>query len=218
MDFIMKVMFLTVASAYPKSAFKKASLAEINAIKPQRYQYKGGFVLFQMGSYWLIPRPNDSSESDNLPVNQWTFLEAAGNRAKLFYSQLILVAVLGLTVNPYGKVSSRSMSLSEAENQPCMADMVDGDENVNFSKMFSNPFGAMPLMFHPFHSNHQVFGCKEKFCLDTHAFHDLGFQVHPKTSITNEEQVDPFTLVADELAMLANRLRSMIVTEGKERT
>lgn len=59
----------------------------------------------------------------------------------------------------------------------------------------------------------QVFRCKEYIWLDRHRFHDVGFQAQHKGSITDEERVDPFSLVADELSLLASRLRSMILTE-----
>ncbi|XP_057815639.1 solanesyl-diphosphate synthase 1, mitochondrial isoform X1 [Cryptomeria japonica] len=59
----------------------------------------------------------------------------------------------------------------------------------------------------------KVLGYNGKYWLEKNAFHDFGFQVDRERSITNEEQVDPFTLVADELALMANRLRTMVVTE-----
>lgn len=43
--------------------------------------------------------------------------------------------------------------------------------------------------------------------------HDVRYQIHQDGNTTTEEPVDPFSLVADELSILANRLRSMVVSE-----
>lgn len=44
-------------------------------------------------------------------------------------------------------------------------------------------------------------------------FHDASFHLVSDNDAGYEEKVDPFSLVADELAVLANRLRSMVSTE-----
>ncbi|KAL0398303.1 UNVERIFIED_CONTAM: Solanesyl diphosphate synthase 3, chloroplastic/mitochondrial [Sesamum radiatum] len=45
------------------------------------------------------------------------------------------------------------------------------------------------------------------------AVSSVGQQAHIQSSSVVEEQLDPFSLVADELSILANRLRSMVVAE-----
>ncbi|XP_028760540.1 solanesyl diphosphate synthase 3, chloroplastic/mitochondrial-like isoform X2 [Neltuma alba] len=44
-------------------------------------------------------------------------------------------------------------------------------------------------------------------------FVDAGRQIHCQTSSIVEDQLDPFSLVADELSVIANRLRAMVVAE-----
>ncbi|XP_050209671.1 solanesyl diphosphate synthase 3, chloroplastic/mitochondrial [Mercurialis annua] len=50
---------------------------------------------------------------------------------------------------------------------------------------------------------------------ETSSWSSLAFkqQIHHQSSSLVEEQLDPFSLVADELSVLANRLRSMVVAE-----
>ncbi|KAH9328382.1 hypothetical protein KI387_000490, partial [Taxus chinensis] len=93
-------------------------------------------------------------------------------------------------------------------------------KSVSHSKLFSS--ATIASAFRHTHINQtslipptpcKVLGYNGKFWLETNAFHDFGFQAHRESSVTNEEQVDPFTLVADELGVLANRLRLMVVTE-----
>ncbi|KAK1304522.1 hypothetical protein QJS10_CPB11g01807 [Acorus calamus] len=59
----------------------------------------------------------------------------------------------------------------------------------------------------------KVLGCRPNYSWGLHTFHDATFQVLHKRSSAVEEPVDPFSLVADELSLVANRLRSMVVAE-----
>ncbi|XP_077253830.1 solanesyl diphosphate synthase 3, chloroplastic/mitochondrial-like isoform X2 [Tasmannia lanceolata] len=59
----------------------------------------------------------------------------------------------------------------------------------------------------------KVMDCRETYCWGSHAFHDVRYQIHHDNSSIAEEPLDPFSLVADELLILANRLRSMVVAE-----
>ncbi|ERM99202.1 solanesyl diphosphate synthase 3, chloroplastic/mitochondrial isoform X1 [Amborella trichopoda] len=62
--------------------------------------------------------------------------------------------------------------------------------------------------------NPEVLGCKEIYHIwSSHAYHDARYQIHQERSSIIEEPVDPFSLVADELSILANRLRAMVVAE-----
>ncbi|XP_043703070.1 solanesyl-diphosphate synthase 1, mitochondrial-like isoform X1 [Telopea speciosissima] len=62
-------------------------------------------------------------------------------------------------------------------------------------------------------STDRVWGYGETNRLDSHAIHGVGYQVHNERSSIIEEQVDPFSLVAEELSILANRLRAMVIAE-----
>ncbi|XP_042477452.1 solanesyl-diphosphate synthase 1, mitochondrial-like isoform X2 [Macadamia integrifolia] len=62
-------------------------------------------------------------------------------------------------------------------------------------------------------STDRVWGYQETNCLGSHAIHGISYQVHNERSSIIEEQVDPFSLVAEELSILANRLRAMVVAE-----
>ncbi|XXG74714.1 hypothetical protein AAC387_Pa07g3366 [Persea americana] len=59
----------------------------------------------------------------------------------------------------------------------------------------------------------KVCGGRGSYCYGSHAFHDVRYQIHQERSSVVEEPLDPFSLVADELSTLANRLRSMVVAE-----
>ncbi|KAK2992941.1 hypothetical protein RJ640_009450 [Escallonia rubra] len=68
----------------------------------------------------------------------------------------------------------------------------------------------------------KVLGCRVLYSWISGAFSSMGQQVQYQGNsvveisddfILFQEQVDPFSLVADELAILANRLRSMVVAE-----
>lgn len=65
----------------------------------------------------------------------------------------------------------------------------------------------------PLISNEKVLGCRVIYTWISSAFNGVGQQLQYQTSSVIEEQVDPFSLVADELSILANRLRSMVVAE-----
>ncbi|EOY27601.1 Polyprenyl synthetase - like 7 [Theobroma cacao] len=54
---------------------------------------------------------------------------------------------------------------------------------------------------------------RETFSWSLSAFLGIGRQIHHQSSSIIEEQLDPFSLVADELSLLAKRLRSMVVAE-----
>lgn len=66
---------------------------------------------------------------------------------------------------------------------------------------------------HESESDRQALGCREIMHLAYPTFHGLGRQIHHQSSSVVEEQLDPFSLVADELSLLANRLREMVVAE-----
>ncbi|KAL4627644.1 hypothetical protein ACB092_05G180000 [Castanea dentata] len=62
-------------------------------------------------------------------------------------------------------------------------------------------------------STHKVTGFREIFSWGLPALHGFRHNIHHQSSSIVEEQNDPFSLVADELSIVANRLRSMVVTE-----
>ncbi|KAK1309163.1 hypothetical protein QJS10_CPA09g00648 [Acorus calamus] len=59
----------------------------------------------------------------------------------------------------------------------------------------------------------KVLGCRQSYIWGSRAFHDAMYQVHHEKSSAVEEPMDPFSLVADELSLVANKLRSMVVAE-----
>ncbi|KAL3833668.1 hypothetical protein ACJIZ3_008404 [Penstemon smallii] len=63
----------------------------------------------------------------------------------------------------------------------------------------------------PIHSSEEVLGCRVIYSWVSSAINSVGQQAHLQSS--SEERLDPFSLVADELSILANRLRSMVVAE-----
>ncbi|RWR85838.1 solanesyl-diphosphate synthase 1, mitochondrial isoform X1 [Cinnamomum micranthum f. kanehirae] len=74
--------------------------------------------------------------------------------------------------------------------------------------------GEKPLKFSPGSpAASKVFGGRGSYCYGSHAYHDVRYQIHQERSSVVEEPLDPFSLVADELSTLANRLRSMVVAE-----
>lgn len=93
------------------------------------------------------------------------------------------------------------------------------------------PFGSRWLPSHPLlsgashsavaaaaDSSLKVLGCREAYSWSFPALHGIGHQIHHQSSsiiedTDSQEQLDPFSLVADELSILANRLRSMVVAE-----
>ncbi|GJM90137.1 hypothetical protein PR202_ga06390 [Eleusine coracana subsp. coracana] len=59
-----------------------------------------------------------------------------------------------------------------------------------------------------------VVGCRRAAFVSSRWLHDAQYQVrHDGASSRPEERQDPFELVADELSLLANRLRSMVAAE-----
>ncbi|GMY37984.1 solanesyl diphosphate synthase 3, chloroplastic/mitochondrial isoform X2 [Fagus crenata] len=65
----------------------------------------------------------------------------------------------------------------------------------------------------PTYSTQKVSGCGENISWGLPALHGFRHNIHHQSSSIVEEQHDPFSLVADELSILANRLRSMVVAE-----
>ncbi|KAI3840808.1 hypothetical protein MKW92_034794 [Papaver armeniacum] len=59
----------------------------------------------------------------------------------------------------------------------------------------------------------KVFGGGDTSYGNSHSFHSFRFQVQQGGSSLAEEPVDPFSLVADELSLIGNRLREMVVAE-----
>ncbi|KAK1395890.1 Geranyl diphosphate synthase [Heracleum sosnowskyi] len=66
-----------------------------------------------------------------------------------------------------------------------------------------------------FDSNRKVLGCRIIYSWISGTFNSIGQQVQYQSSsmVDSTEQVDPFSIVADELSILAERLRSMVVAE-----
>ncbi|XP_021904679.1 solanesyl diphosphate synthase 3, chloroplastic/mitochondrial-like isoform X2 [Carica papaya] len=62
-------------------------------------------------------------------------------------------------------------------------------------------------------STPKVFGCRETYLWSSHAFYGGRHLSYHQSSSIIEEELDPFSLVADELSLVANRLRSMVVAE-----
>ncbi|KAF9680340.1 hypothetical protein SADUNF_Sadunf06G0111100 [Salix dunnii] len=62
-------------------------------------------------------------------------------------------------------------------------------------------------------STPKVFNCRETYSWTVPSFYVFKHQIHHQSSSLVEEQLDPFSLVADELSLLANRLRSMVIAE-----
>ncbi|KAI0498835.1 hypothetical protein KFK09_019730 [Dendrobium nobile] len=58
-----------------------------------------------------------------------------------------------------------------------------------------------------------VIGFRETYFWGSHGLHDIRYQVHQEKTSADEEPLDPFSLVSDELSVIANRLRSMVVAE-----
>ncbi|KAK9726250.1 hypothetical protein RND81_05G202000 [Saponaria officinalis] len=56
-------------------------------------------------------------------------------------------------------------------------------------------------------------GCMEINSCSSHLFHEARRQIHHNAASTIEDQSDPFSIVADELLILADRLRVMVVAE-----
>ncbi|KAK4345242.1 hypothetical protein RND71_035418 [Anisodus tanguticus] len=92
------------------------------------------------------------------------------------------------------------------------------------SQISRNHFSRCRWLFslHPqqqlHHFNHidasqKVLGSRVIHSWVSNALTGIGQQIHHQSTAVAEEQVDPFSLVADELSLLTNRLRSMVVAE-----
>ncbi|KAL3739503.1 hypothetical protein ACJRO7_020851 [Eucalyptus globulus] len=57
-----------------------------------------------------------------------------------------------------------------------------------------------------------VLGCKDIYSWCLPSSYSIRHQIHHQTAV-EVEQLDPFSLVADELSVLANKLRSMVIAE-----
>ncbi|KAJ4976862.1 hypothetical protein NE237_001968 [Protea cynaroides] len=76
--------------------------------------------------------------------------------------------------------------------------------------------GQLPFpssFFNSIPSIDKVWGYRETHCSGLRAIHGIRYQVYHERSSIIEEQMDPFSLVADELSILADRLRAMVVAE-----
>ncbi|XP_019170249.1 PREDICTED: solanesyl diphosphate synthase 3, chloroplastic/mitochondrial [Ipomoea nil] len=65
----------------------------------------------------------------------------------------------------------------------------------------------------PFDASQQVLGRRAIYYWVSNAVKSIGQQVHHQSSAVAEEQLDPFSLVADELSLVANKLRAMVIAE-----
>ncbi|KAH7855790.1 hypothetical protein Vadar_028934 [Vaccinium darrowii] len=65
----------------------------------------------------------------------------------------------------------------------------------------------------PLDSTETAGGCRETYYWGSFSFHDIGRQIHHQSSSVVEDELDPFLLVENEISILANRLRSMVVAE-----
>lgn len=61
--------------------------------------------------------------------------------------------------------------------------------------------------------NSKVLGCRESFFWGSHGLHDIRYQIDQEGNSPAVETLDPFSLVADELSIVASRLRAMVVAE-----
>jgi len=59
----------------------------------------------------------------------------------------------------------------------------------------------------------KVVGCRGAALVSSRWLHEAQYQVRQDGASRAQEQQDPFELVADELSLLANRLRSMVAAE-----
>ncbi|XVF87110.1 hypothetical protein PTKIN_Ptkin18bG0093500 [Pterospermum kingtungense] len=86
--------------------------------------------------------------------------------------------------------------------------------NSLFGLLLSPPSPtSQPLLSNQIlHPTIQVCGGRGNFSWSLPAFLGLGRLIHRSSSVI-EEHLDPFSLVADELSLIANRLRAMVVAE-----
>ncbi|KAJ8761236.1 hypothetical protein K2173_001292 [Erythroxylum novogranatense] len=61
--------------------------------------------------------------------------------------------------------------------------------------------------------NQKASSFRETYSWSLPTFDGFKHQIHHQSSSLVEEQLDPFSLVADELSLLANRLRAMVIAE-----
>ncbi|XP_010549511.1 PREDICTED: solanesyl diphosphate synthase 3, chloroplastic/mitochondrial-like isoform X2 [Tarenaya hassleriana] len=62
-------------------------------------------------------------------------------------------------------------------------------------------------------SAQEGFGCRETYSWRSPVFGNFRHQLYHQSSSLVEEELDPFLLVADELSLLGNKLRAMVVAE-----
>ncbi|PQP93661.1 solanesyl diphosphate synthase 3 chloroplastic/mitochondrial [Prunus yedoensis var. nudiflora] len=63
-------------------------------------------------------------------------------------------------------------------------------------------------------STQKILGCRDFFSWGSPpVFHSYRHQIHHQSSSIVEEPLDPFSLVSDELSLIADRLRDMVVAE-----
>ncbi|EPS58436.1 geranyl pyrophosphate synthase [Genlisea aurea] len=76
--------------------------------------------------------------------------------------------------------------------------------------------GTLPLLenaAHPYESSQRVSGRRVLFSWVSNVVSNVGQQPQFQSNLSVEDHLDPFSLVADELSLLGNRLRSMVVAE-----
>ncbi|KAI5065769.1 hypothetical protein GOP47_0018393 [Adiantum capillus-veneris] len=113
-------------------------------------------------------------------------------------------------------------TFSEALNLPLQSDpriqgpqlpKVDGSIDVTCTTSSSLGFTVARGSLFEF-AGAQAFVRGQHFRWSTcNKFHDASFHLVSDNDARHEERVDPFSLVADELTVLANRLRSMVSSE-----
>ncbi|XP_008787643.1 solanesyl-diphosphate synthase 1, mitochondrial-like isoform X1 [Phoenix dactylifera] len=102
----------------------------------------------------------------------------------------------------YLRWALRSLSRSRAGFHGCSSE-----------RFFSTACCGHILSRNPSEIRSKVLGCREAFLWGSRGLHDIRYQIHQDRSSAAEEPLDPFSLVADELSILANRLRAMVVAE-----
>ncbi|KAK4796305.1 hypothetical protein SAY86_028631 [Trapa natans] len=86
-------------------------------------------------------------------------------------------------------------------------------QQATFRDILSAPEGPEGAVSHLRGSSLKVLGCREFSSWALPALYSVRHQIHQQSNSYVEEQLDPFSLVADELSILANRLRAMVVAE-----
>ncbi|XP_020970170.1 solanesyl-diphosphate synthase 1, mitochondrial [Arachis ipaensis] len=74
------------------------------------------------------------------------------------------------------------------------------------------------LQFLASHEHHSSMGSAEKvrsfvFTKGLPALHSSRYKIHQQSHSISEDELDPFSMVADELSLVANNLRAMVVAE-----